>query len=612
MRIAIVIGSTRPGRRAEAVADWVHEVADRFGGAQFQVLDLARFRLPLLDEPRPAAHGGPYAHPHTRAWSSAVASFDGYVFVTPEYNRSVSGALKNALDFLYEEWHHKAAGFVSYGLAGGVRAVEHLRLVAAELKLADVRSQVALSLFEDFDGDRFTPRPHHATVLETMLDEIITWSRALAGVRHSSEGSDVGRSPEDDGAAAGPADRAPDRAAMEWLRDNARTVSLTDVPDPAVNHLADAIGDAQVVGLGESTRAARETFELRDRLWRSLVLRKGFRVLALQDSAAVVDALDAWARTGEGDPASLLARAWHPWRTTEMAQALAWIRSFNAEHPDDQISLIGVQPTIVRPTEYDTVVELVAAAAPGMADRVARYLRVIRTAHDIDEHVQLHRGTHPGTPFVEQAREVHRLVQQLPDAGARAAALEITRRIVDYHAHSVAGGELDLEREEKAAAATILERHAATGMRIAYWDGLVHTASTGVEEPRTSCGGHLRRHLGRDYVSVAIGFHHGEVLGAAVPPPPHDYVDAVLGEVRRRAFFVDLRRPAPELVRRWLAAPRKVRVINGVYDPDADDTAHVTATSLSGWYDVLVHVRTVTPTTVLRAGHDNGGVRDAR
>ena len=95
---------------------------------------------------------GQYEQPHTKRWAEKIASFDGFVFVTPEYNHATSGALKNAIDFLYAEWNNKAAGFVSYGAAGGARAVEHLRLVLGELQIADVTSQVALSLLTDFEN----------------------------------------------------------------------------------------------------------------------------------------------------------------------------------------------------------------------------------------------------------------------------------------------------------------------------------------------------------------------------------------------------------------------------------------------------------------------------
>lgn len=187
-RIGIIVGSTRPRRRAGAVAAWVGEAGAGRGDAAFEVVDLASYALPLLDEPLPAAIGD-YQHPHTKAWSAKVRSFDGYVFVTPEYNHSVPAALKNAIDFLYAEWHHKAAGLVSYGIDGGVRAAEHLRLILAEVKVADVRSQVALSLGRDFEitdmtqPGVFTPSRHQHDVLIRMLDEVIAWSAALAPLR---------------------------------------------------------------------------------------------------------------------------------------------------------------------------------------------------------------------------------------------------------------------------------------------------------------------------------------------------------------------------------------------------------------------------------------------
>src|SRR5690349_6716333 len=151
VRIGIIIGSTRPGRVGDQVAKWVLEHAAERSDAEFELVDLADFALPHLDEAVPPSMGQ-YAQAHTKAWAEKVDSFDGYIFVTPEYNHSTSGALKNALDYLFGEWNDKAAGFVSYGASsGGTRAVEHLRQIMAELKIADVRSQVALTFAEDFE-----------------------------------------------------------------------------------------------------------------------------------------------------------------------------------------------------------------------------------------------------------------------------------------------------------------------------------------------------------------------------------------------------------------------------------------------------------------------------
>lgn len=181
--IGIIIGSTRPGRNGEAVAGWVYENAQKRSDAQFELVDIADLNLPLLDEPVPASMGQ-YSKEHTKRWSEKIASFDGYVFVTPEYNHATTGALKNAIDFLYKEWNNKAAGFVGYGSLGGARAIENLRMIMAELQIADVRNQVSLSLFTDFENSSvFKPAPHQVEALNGMLDQLIAWSRALKTLR---------------------------------------------------------------------------------------------------------------------------------------------------------------------------------------------------------------------------------------------------------------------------------------------------------------------------------------------------------------------------------------------------------------------------------------------
>jgi NAD(P)H-dependent FMN reductase len=182
-KVAIILGSTRPGRNGEAVAKWVYDIASKRDDAEFELVDLADFNLPHLDEAMPPSLGQ-YAKQHTKDWSAKIATFDGYVFVTPEYNHSTSGALKNAIDFLAGEWVNKAAGFVSYGSAGGTRAVEHLRLIMGELQVADVRAQVALSLFTDFENfTKFAPGPQHEDQVGVMLSQVVAWSRALEPLR---------------------------------------------------------------------------------------------------------------------------------------------------------------------------------------------------------------------------------------------------------------------------------------------------------------------------------------------------------------------------------------------------------------------------------------------
>jgi NAD(P)H-dependent FMN reductase len=187
MRIGIILGTTRPGRIGEAVAKWVYEIASKRTDAEFEYVDIAEFNLPLLDEPIPPSQGK-YSKEHTKRWAEKIGALDGFIFVTPEYNHGTSAALKNAIDFLFAEWNNKAAGFVGYGSAGGVRAVESLRLVMGEIMVADVRAQLQLSLFTDFENfSTFKPHERHEKTLNTVIDQVIQWGRALKRERESAK-----------------------------------------------------------------------------------------------------------------------------------------------------------------------------------------------------------------------------------------------------------------------------------------------------------------------------------------------------------------------------------------------------------------------------------------
>ncbi len=183
LNIGIIVGSTRPGRKAAAVAQWVLDILKTRKDAEFEIGDIEDYKLPLLDEPVPPMRHQ-YANQHTKTWSEKIASLDAYIFVSPEYNHGTSAALKNAIDFLFHEWGNKAAGFVGYGGAGGVRAVENLRLVMGEIKVADVRAQVALSLSTDFENyTTFKPHEKHDKAVHLMADEVIAWGGALKALR---------------------------------------------------------------------------------------------------------------------------------------------------------------------------------------------------------------------------------------------------------------------------------------------------------------------------------------------------------------------------------------------------------------------------------------------
>jgi NAD(P)H-dependent FMN reductase len=182
-KVAIVTGSIRPGRHSLSVANWVKDQADKRGDAQYDVVDIADFAFPVWDEVIPPRWNR-YEKQITKDWSATISRYDGFIFVAPEYNHSITGALKNALDYLSAEFYDKVAGFVSYGTSGGVRAVEHLRGILSELQVAHVQNQVAMTFAADFEDFRdFTPSEHAHAQLEGLLDQLLPWTKAMELVR---------------------------------------------------------------------------------------------------------------------------------------------------------------------------------------------------------------------------------------------------------------------------------------------------------------------------------------------------------------------------------------------------------------------------------------------
>jgi NAD(P)H-dependent FMN reductase len=175
LKIGIILGSTRQGRVSPQVGEWVKGIADKREDAEYEIVDIADFKLPFLGEADAPGIG---------AWNEKLASLDGFVFIVQEYNHSITGALKNALDLARDAWNNKAAGIVSYGSTGGARAAEHLRGIMGELMIADVRVHPTLSLFTDFEnGADFKPQALHLDNVNAMLDQVNAWSGALKTLR---------------------------------------------------------------------------------------------------------------------------------------------------------------------------------------------------------------------------------------------------------------------------------------------------------------------------------------------------------------------------------------------------------------------------------------------
>lgn len=171
--IGVFLGSVRTGRIGEHIGAWVMDAAAE-RDADYRLLDLADFDVPhLIAEVVPGAANKQYDDPAVTAWSKAVDACDGFVFVTPEYNHSIPGTMKNAFDSLFGEWAGKPVVFVGYGADGGVRAVEHWRQIVANLSMTDIRNQVALNIFgEDVDDGELAPREHKQAALTRALSDL--------------------------------------------------------------------------------------------------------------------------------------------------------------------------------------------------------------------------------------------------------------------------------------------------------------------------------------------------------------------------------------------------------------------------------------------------------
>ncbi|MGE4428854.1 MAG: NADPH-dependent FMN reductase [Solirubrobacteraceae bacterium] len=174
MKIGIIIGSIRSERATEPVATYVHEIAARrTGESVFELVDLAGFDVPLLTTSvHPMVAKKDYGDPNVQRWSDAIDTFDGYVFVTPEYNHGVPGGFKNAVDSLGAEWVGKPVAFVGHGSVGGVRAIEQWRQIVANFSMPVVRAELNFNAFTDWKDGAFAPEKRHAGEVDAMLDQL--------------------------------------------------------------------------------------------------------------------------------------------------------------------------------------------------------------------------------------------------------------------------------------------------------------------------------------------------------------------------------------------------------------------------------------------------------
>lgn len=401
--------------------------------------------------------------------------------------------------------------------------------------------------------------------------------------------------------------RTTETAARRWVAEHARALTTTDPADALtdLHPLRELLADAEIVGIGEQTRAAHEVMTQAHRVLRLLVEDLGFRVLAIQDDEVAVERVNAYVLGGDEDVRTAMSELWAPWRTAELRAVVEWARAFNRRHRSDPLRIVGLDAPSARPADYQAVIEHVARVRPGLVPELRRHYDTIVTAHEVPEHVQHARGVHPGRPFVEHARDALDLVAALPDPGV---ALEKAKLIVDAHAGSFAGGGFDYAETRRRSVAVLTSLLRDDGVKIAYWEGMSFTANAprvipaALLGPFQSVGNELRERLGERYVSLLIAFARGDVSGLhpgqVVPDPMPGSADAVLAAGPDR-YLLDLRSPRPEPVNDWLGGPHKLRIISGIYKAEADPEHYLTAGRLDEWFDAVLQVGTVTPTTLL-------------
>ncbi|MCG5213340.1 erythromycin esterase family protein [Streptosporangium soli] len=398
---------------------------------------------------------------------------------------------------------------------------------------------------------------------------------------------------------------------VEWVGRHAVPLVLDPrAPLTDLAALRPMVGAAPVVGLGESTHGAREETQLKHRTLRYLVEELGFRSIAWEEDWTVGLEVDRYLRTGKGSLDAVLGRMSTTWRTREVKAVLRWLRDYNAGHAD-QVRFVGVEFYATGRAAYDAVSAHVARTARGKLPQVRRHLRVIRPdTADMGAYVKWYYSLNDKSPYIRHARELYELVEKLPHrSGDRAheLALHHARQILSFYEY-FAQQNLYQYRDRHTAANVRWWRD-RTGDKVAYWAALAHTAAApGFRvSPRPvsfdPAGSYLRRWYGKRYRSIGYTFTTGTLSDATgkparVPPPPASWADAPFGEAKHAQFALDLRTGAPPEVRRWLLAPAKIRGVVS-YDPSKPDEHHGSGSSLSGWFDVIIHRQEVTPVNPL-------------
>ncbi|MGX2993405.1 erythromycin esterase family protein [Streptomyces sp. JNUCC 64] len=418
-------------------------------------------------------------------------------------------------------------------------------------------------------------------------------------------------------------------AVRNWIGATAHPLTTTDASAP-LDDLRPLLGmlpeRTAVVGYGSGTRGAHQVFALQTRVARLLVGEAGFRSVALDQDWTLVARLDAHVRTGAGDPVALLEAAEPFSRTEEVLALVRWARAVNETRPDDPVRLVGVSPHETGASAYDTVTDYARRAAPGLLDELERCYDGLRPEGGAAAHTRRFRALPDRRLWRDRARAAHDLVAAAPGHPGHAWALQHARLIVQYYElHDHDDDPLDphnMACYERSFAENVLWWHRHTGHRTLFWSSSSHTADApdrtvsfppDPAAPSPNAGSLLRERLGARYLSVGLTFGAGELAayGGApdhrLPAPVPPLVESVLDDDALGDYLLDLRADAPPGVADWLARPARSRLVGPRHDPRRDTDHHMTGGSLAGWFDVLVHLRRVTPARPLRGAGPPAG-----
>jgi erythromycin esterase len=402
---------------------------------------------------------------------------------------------------------------------------------------------------------------------------------------------------------------------VPWVRHYAVQLSTDDTGAPIddLEPLRRSVGDAEIVGLGESAHGAREELALKHRTLRFLVERMGFRSIAWEDDWTMGPQINAYIRSGQGDLNAIMAEMSDQWRFREVADVLRWLRDFNARRGEgDKVQFVGVEYYLTRNVAYDVVDAYVARVAPERLAELRAHLNEIRPRGESirDWAMTYTNDIKDKQPFIDNAHQVYALVEHLPHRpGDRDydLALHNARQIVSFYEHYALPqppASESLVYRDAHAAENLAWWHERTGDRIVYWAAAAHTANApdlrvvvpgGPDWRYPTAGSYLRRRFGQRYLSIGFTLDHGSVSPgegetATLPPPQPAWFEQPFGQVDLQQFALDLRSPAPPPVQHWLNGPIETRGF-----ANAGPESSMSGGSLAQWYDLIVHRQDVTP-----------------